>query len=105
MAGPVISADEVRHIAHLARLKLADEEVEWFRLRLTAILEYVAKLNEIDVSNVEPTSHVIEMENVLRNDEVRPSLRQDSVLHAAPATSAGFVVVPRIIETEDRGAA
>jgi len=102
-ADPVITADEVRHIAHLARLELTDREIEWFRVRLGAILEYVAKLNEIDIENVEPTSHVILMENVLRDDVVRPSLSRDEAIGSAPSSRNGFVAAPRIIETDDSG--
>ncbi len=66
----MISKEEVKHIAKLARLGLTEKEIEKFQKELSSILDYVEKLKEVDVSKVEPTSHPLKMENVMRKDEV-----------------------------------
>jgi len=89
----VIEREQVLHVARLARLRLDDEEVERMRAELSGILDHVEKLGELDLDGVEPTSHVIEIENVLREDVPRPSLERDRALAGAPdATAAGFRV-------------
>ena len=93
-----ITRREVEHVARLARLALSEEEKELMTRQLDRILGYVDKLNELDTSQVEPTSHVIPMENVLREDAVRPSLSQDDALANAPDREPPFFRVPRIIE-------
>src|SRR5207244_8580475 len=69
-----ISREEVLHVARLARLALSEEEIERFREQLSAILEAVGKVSELDLSNVEPTSHPLDIVNVFGEDEPRPSL-------------------------------
>lgn len=101
----MIDAEEVRRIARLARLALRDDEIEWFRGRLGAVLEYVAKLDGVDTEGVEPTSHVITLTNVFREDAVLPSLPQGSAVRNAPRAADGFIIAPRIIETEGSGRA
>ena len=89
----MIEREQVLHVARLARLRLDDEEVERMRAELSGILDHVEKLGELDLDGVEPTSHVIEIENVLREDVPRPSLERDRALAGAPdATAAGFRV-------------
>lgn len=88
----------VDHIAHLARLSLTDAERETFGRQLDDILSYVEQLGSLDTSGVEPTSHVVEIGNVLREDLVRPSLTQDEALGNAPDRSDKFYRVPKIIE-------
>ncbi len=90
----------VEHVAALARLALTDQELDRFAQQLGQILAYCAKLNELEADNVEPTSSVIGMTNVVRDDIPRPSLSRDEVLAAAPAHDAGFFTVPPVIETE-----
>ncbi len=94
----MIARQEVEHVAELARLELTPEEKERFSAQLNEILTYVDKLNELDTAQVEPTSHVIPMANVWRDDEVRPSLDRELVLQNAPDASHFFFKVPRIIE-------
>ena len=89
---------DVEHVARLARLALSDEELERMRHQLDRILGYIEKLNELDTEGVEPTSHAIRMVNVMRDDEVRPSLPPDAMLANAPDPAGGFFRVPRIIE-------
>lgn len=93
-----ITIQEVEHVARLARLELTAEEKERMRAQLDSILSYIDKLNELDTSAVEPTSHVIPMVNVMREDEVRPSLPQEEALANAPDREGEFFKVPRIIE-------
>ena len=81
-------------MARLARLALSDEEVERMSGELPAILEHVERMNELDLDGVEPTSHVVALENVLRADEPRPSWERDRVLEGAPDPSDGAFRVP-----------
>lgn len=94
----MITRQDVEHVAELARLDLTSEEQEKFISQLNDILTYIHKLNELDTAHVEPTSHVIPMSNVVRDDEVRPSLDRVLVLQNAPEASHFFFKVPRIIE-------
>ena len=85
---------QVLHVARLARLKLSDEEVERFARELSTILDHIDTINEIEgIEEVEPTTHVVELENVLRPDEPRPSFERERILEGAPdATADGFRV-------------
>jgi aspartyl-tRNA(Asn)/glutamyl-tRNA(Gln) amidotransferase subunit C len=94
----MITQEDVEHVAELARLELTAAEKEQFITQLNHILAYFEKLNELDTTGVEPTSHVMPMSNVFREDEVRPSLARDKVLQNAPEASHFFFKVPRIIE-------
>jgi aspartyl-tRNA(Asn)/glutamyl-tRNA(Gln) amidotransferase subunit C len=89
----VIDREQVLHVAKLARLKLSEEEVERMAGELSGILDHVERISELDLDGVEPTSHVIERENVLRPDEPRPSWPRERMLAEAPdATDDGFRV-------------
>lgn len=92
-----ISRQEVEHVGLLARLKLSGDETEELTRQLNAILGYMEKLNELDTADVEPTSHVIEVGNVVRGDSVRDSIPIEDVLANAPDADKGFFKVPRII--------
>jgi aspartyl-tRNA(Asn)/glutamyl-tRNA(Gln) amidotransferase subunit C len=89
---------DLQHVAHLARLNLTEEEEQKFGAQLGQILGYIAKLNELDVSQVEPTAHAVQLVNVTRPDEIRPSLSHEQALRNAPATANGLFVVPKIVE-------
>ena len=89
-----ISRDEVLHVARLARLELTDEEVERFTAQLSAILEAVAKVSELDLSDVQPTAHPLDVVNVWADDEPRPSLPVEDALANAPDRHDGFFKVP-----------
>jgi aspartyl-tRNA(Asn)/glutamyl-tRNA(Gln) amidotransferase subunit C len=95
-----ITREQVEHVAKLARLALSNEEKERFAAQLSQILTYVEKLNELDTSGVEPTSHVIPLSNVFREDRSRPSLPREKLLQNAPESEGGFFRVPKIIESE-----
>jgi aspartyl-tRNA(Asn)/glutamyl-tRNA(Gln) amidotransferase subunit C len=89
-----ITREEVLHVARLARLELTDEEVERFTEQLSAILEAVAKVSELELGDVEPTAHPLDVVNVWAEDEPRPSLAVDDALANAPEREAGFFKVP-----------
>lgn len=93
-----ISKDEIGHIAVLARLSLSDEEKEIFGPQLSSILGYMEKLNELDTTDTEPTSHVLPLNNVMRDDVPGASLSREDALRNAPARTEKFYRVPKIIE-------
>jgi aspartyl-tRNA(Asn)/glutamyl-tRNA(Gln) amidotransferase subunit C len=90
----VIDRDQVLHVARLARLRLDDAEVERMAGELSSILDHIEKIGELDLDGVEPTSHVIQVENVLRSDEPRPSLPRETALEQAPDPAEGGFRVP-----------
>jgi aspartyl-tRNA(Asn)/glutamyl-tRNA(Gln) amidotransferase subunit C len=90
----VITNDEVLHVARLARLALSEEEIEPMARELSAVLEHVARIGELDLDDVAPTSHVVEVTGALRPDEPRPSLPRDIALAQAPAVSEDGFLVP-----------
>jgi aspartyl-tRNA(Asn)/glutamyl-tRNA(Gln) amidotransferase subunit C len=93
----VISKKEVEHVALLARLYLTEEEKERFTRQLQQILEHAGKIKKLDTSNVPPTSHVLPLRNVFREDKSRPSLKQEGVLKNAPKKEDNMFVVPKIV--------
>jgi len=93
-----ISRQEVEHVAKLARLELDESEKELFTEQLNAILNYAAKLNELDTENVKPTSHPMPLFNVMREDEVRPSSPIEDVMRNAPDEEDGQFKVPAVLE-------
>jgi aspartyl-tRNA(Asn)/glutamyl-tRNA(Gln) amidotransferase subunit C len=91
----MLSRDQVLHVARLARLELTEAEVERLSGELSKVLDHIEKISELgDLEGVEPTSHVVEVENVLRADEPRPSWPRDEVLDAAPDAAQGGFRVP-----------
>jgi aspartyl-tRNA(Asn)/glutamyl-tRNA(Gln) amidotransferase subunit C len=91
-----ISREQVLHVARLARLELTDEEVERLGGQLSAILEAVGKVSELDLEAVEPTAHPLDVVNVLAEDEPRPSLPREEALRNAPDPDDGFFGVPAV---------
>jgi aspartyl-tRNA(Asn)/glutamyl-tRNA(Gln) amidotransferase subunit C len=89
---------DIKHVAHLARLALSPEEEREFGPQLSHVIEYMQKLAQLDVSQVEPTAHAVPMVNVTRPDEVRPSLSSEEALRNGPATANGLFLVPKIVE-------
>jgi aspartyl-tRNA(Asn)/glutamyl-tRNA(Gln) amidotransferase subunit C len=89
----MIDRDQVLHVARLARLHLSDEEIERMPAELSKILDHIETINQLDLEEVPPTSHVIELENVLREDVPRPSWPRERILEGAPdASDEGFRV-------------
>ncbi len=88
----------IEHIAHLARLSLSEKEKELFGGQLEGILTYMEKLNELDTKDIEPTSHVIAINNITRDDVPATSLAREEALLNAPDKTEKFYRVPKIIE-------
>ena len=93
-----ISTDQVKHVAHLARLAITEDEANRFTQQLDKIITFAEQLNEVDTENVEPTSHVLEIKNVMREDVAKPGLPNEEVLKNAPDHQDGQIKVPPIIE-------
>ncbi|MGM7703499.1 Asp-tRNA(Asn)/Glu-tRNA(Gln) amidotransferase subunit GatC [Pseudalkalibacillus sp. Hm43] len=93
-----ISKEEVKHVAKLARLDMTDEEADMFTKQLDDIIGYAEQLNELDTENVEPTTHVLDMKNVLREDETKPWLNNEEALKNTPDKQNGLIKVPAVLE-------
>ena len=89
---------DVAYVAHLARLKLSDEEIATYEGQLRQVVDYVRKIGELDLEGIEPTSHAHPVNNVLREDAVRPGLDRETVMRNAPASRDGQFIVPKIVE-------
>ena len=92
-----ITEDQVQKVAKLARLRLSDAEARDMSAKLSAVLDYVAKINELDIENVEPMAHAMELSNVLREDVPQPGMAIENVLANAPDKSPPFFKVPKVI--------
>lgn len=93
-----LSSEEVKHIALLARLGLDEEEIEKYRAQLAHILENFEILQEVDTTDVEPTAHIMQVNNVVREDESSPSLSQEEVLANAPQREDSFFRTKPVLE-------
>lgn len=93
-----ITSEDVKHIARLSRLFLSDKEIDIFSGQLSSIIEYVEQLNSLDTGNIKPTSHVIPLNNVMRDDIPAASLSAEDALKNAPDSTEKFYRVPKIIE-------
>ncbi|MFN3967072.1 MAG: Asp-tRNA(Asn)/Glu-tRNA(Gln) amidotransferase subunit GatC [Endomicrobiia bacterium] len=94
----MITKKDVEYVANLARLKLSEEEKEKFTKQLGTILDYMDKLKKLNTENVKPTSHVLELKNVWREDELKPCFYSDNLLENAPEKEADFFKVKKVIE-------
>ena len=103
-SGPKISPEQARQVAKLSRLALSEERLTKFSTQLESILEYVAKINEVDLEGVEPMAHALPLHNVLRDDVVEPSLPLEKVLTNAPETDGPFFKVPKVIGGDEDSA-
>ncbi|GAA0497523.1 Asp-tRNA(Asn)/Glu-tRNA(Gln) amidotransferase subunit GatC [Salinibacillus aidingensis] len=93
-----ISKDQVKHVANLARLAITEEEAEKLTDELGSIIKFAEQLNELDTENVEPTTHVLDLKNVMRKDEPKQWLTQEEALKNAPDKKDGQFRVPSILE-------
>lgn len=93
-----ITKDKVKYIANLARIKLNQKEEEKLSKQLEDIIRFVDKLKEVDVSSIEPTSHILPISNVFREDKLSESLPLKEVLKNAPQSKEDFFVVPKVID-------
>jgi aspartyl-tRNA(Asn)/glutamyl-tRNA(Gln) amidotransferase subunit C len=94
----MIDEGQVRHVAKLARLQLTDEELTRFSSQISAVLDYINQLKEVDTSSVEPMSHPLDLVNVFRKDEPTDSIPRDEALANAPQQRDGFFLVPPVLE-------
>lgn len=92
-----VTAKDVEHIAQLARLALNEDEISAYTEEMNQILGYVEKLNELDTASVEPLSHPVEMSNVFREDELKPSVSTEEALRNAPQRTDAHFTVPKVI--------
>jgi aspartyl-tRNA(Asn)/glutamyl-tRNA(Gln) amidotransferase subunit C len=92
-----LDEQQVRHVAKLSRLRLSDAEVQHFSDQLSAVLTYISKLNELDVSAVEPMAHAADVTNVLREDRERTGLSVEQALANAPEQALPFFKVPKVL--------
>jgi aspartyl-tRNA(Asn)/glutamyl-tRNA(Gln) amidotransferase subunit C len=104
MAQQKITLEEVRHVAKLARLALSEEQLRKLGGQLESILQYVAKIGELDVKDVEAMAHALPLKNVFREDTIGPSLPAEKVLMNAAQTDGPFFKVPKIIGAEEDSA-
>jgi len=93
-----IDRKTVEKVAKLARLQLTPEELDRYGAQLGAILDYIAKLEKLDVNDLEPLAHAVDTANVFREDAPRPSLPRDAALQNAPEKNGDFFIVPKIVE-------
>jgi len=97
----VMDKKEIREIAQLARVGLSDEECRMFADQFTNILEYVRKIDGLDLKGTEPASHPFNLKNVFREDEVRPSMGAEGLMAIAPRKDRDMIEVPPVIESRD----
>ena len=93
-----ISTEDVKHVAHLARLAVTEDEAEQMKKELDAIITFAEQLNELDTTNVKPTSHVLKMVNVMREDRATEGLAVEEVVKNAPDQQDGYIRVPSIMD-------
>ncbi|NEP16514.1 MAG: Asp-tRNA(Asn)/Glu-tRNA(Gln) amidotransferase subunit GatC [Leptolyngbya sp. SIO4C1] len=93
----MIDLDQVRKVAHLARLEITADEAQQLTEQLNSILDYVEQLNELDTSDIEPTTRAIEVSNITRTDELKPFAEREAILDCAPAREDDFFKVPKIL--------
>ena len=95
-----LAREDVEKVAHLARLQLTPEEVAQYQKQLSAVLDYVDQLNELDLEDVPPTSHAVAQQNVFRADEVEPSLTREDVLYNSPAVVEDQFLIQTVLGDE-----
>jgi len=93
----MITTEDIEYVAKLAKLNLSEEEKEKFVGQMGDIVEFANQVSKLDTEGVKPTNHILELKNVFREDEVKPSYSRDEILKNAPVKEAGCIVVPSII--------
>jgi len=94
----MIDKTTIQYIAGLARMSLTDDEIKSMAQDLGSILDYIAQLQKLDVKQVKPTSHVLPLKNVYRDDQIKPSLAQEKALSFAVSKAKGAFKVPQIVD-------
>lgn len=95
---PFVETQDIKYIARLARIRLKDEQLERLTKQMDKILDYVNQLTSLDTKDVSPTSHILGMKNVFRQDKVKPSIPKEEMLRLAPLKQGDFFKVPKVIE-------
>ena len=95
---PPLDAEAVQHVARLSRLAINDAEAARYAAQLAAVLGYIDTLREVDVSDVQPLLHPLDLSNVLRTDDVEPAMPRDAALRNAPAREGDFFAVPKVLD-------
>ncbi|MGE5474521.1 MAG: Asp-tRNA(Asn)/Glu-tRNA(Gln) amidotransferase subunit GatC [Ignavibacteriales bacterium] len=93
-----LTVEEIEHVANLARLELTPEEKEKMIKDLAAIIDFADKLSEVETEGIQPTAHILDIKNVLRKDEVKPSYDVDDMIRNAPESANGCIKVPKVVE-------
>ncbi len=93
-----VSKEDVKHIAKLSKLSLTEEELEKYTNNLSEIVNFANELSSINVENVKPTAHILDIKNVFRKDEVEASYNREEILKNAPSKDAGCISVPKVVE-------
>jgi aspartyl-tRNA(Asn)/glutamyl-tRNA(Gln) amidotransferase subunit C len=104
MSQPTLSIADVEHVAALARLGLSEDEKTRLSQQLSSILDHISVLNQLDTDHIPPTAQVIEVANVLRDDDIRPSLPREAILANAPRSVDGFFAVQAVLGGEEESA-
>lgn len=95
---PFVETQDIKYIARLARLRLKEQDAERLAKQMDKILDYVHQLSSLDTKDVKPTSHIVGIKNVFRDDKVKPSISKEEVLRCAPVREGDFFKVPKVIE-------
>jgi aspartyl-tRNA(Asn)/glutamyl-tRNA(Gln) amidotransferase subunit C len=95
-----LTREQIRHVAELAKLKLTEPEIDLFQEQLSAILDYAARLDELDTDQIPPTAAILPLQNVMRPDEPRASFARDTMLANAPAAQDGFIKVKVVLDLD-----
>lgn len=95
-----LTIEDVKKVAHLARLQLTEEEIRQYQEQLSSVLDYVELLNELDLEDVPPTAHAVARRNVFREDEARPSLPLEDVLFNAPRQARDHFLIQAVLDDE-----
>nr|WP_246187610.1 Asp-tRNA(Asn)/Glu-tRNA(Gln) amidotransferase subunit GatC [Ornithinibacillus caprae] len=93
-----ISKEQVKHVANLARLEVSEQEAEMFTEQLSSIITFAEQLNELDTDGVEPTTHVLDLKNVMRKDEPKKWITKEEAMKNAPDQQDGQYRVPSILD-------
>jgi len=93
-----ISKEEIKHIANLARLNIAENKLDKYAETLSSIVEMANQISSLNTDNVKPTAHILENVNVFRKDEVNPSYDRETILENAPTKESGCISLPKVVE-------
>lgn len=92
----MITNKDIEYVARLAKLKVPESEIESLTRQMDGIVEFANKISELDTENVEPTNHILKVQNVMREDEVKPSYDRNEIIKNAPHKEAGCIIVPSV---------